>query len=78
LLDQIAKYLPDHDLFERRDPVRGHQVIGRKDNIRDLSVRLQQRQSVGIFGLRKVGKTTLVRALTDALDPVSASLSPWA
>ena len=75
LLDQIRRYLPDYDIFERRDPVRGHQVIGRKDNIHEIAVRVQQGQSVGVFGLRKVGKTTLVRAMTDTLDPLSASLS---
>ncbi|MCC6559070.1 MAG: hypothetical protein IT372_39605 [Polyangiaceae bacterium] len=75
LLDQIRRYLPDYDIFERRDPVRGHQVIGRRDSIHEIAVRAQKGQSVGVFGLRKVGKTTLVRAMTDTLDPLSASLS---
>lgn len=72
---QLRRNLTEYDVFEQRDPVRGHQVIGRKDAILDLSKRLESGKSVGVFGLRKVGKTTLLRAVTDTLDPVSAALS---
>lgn len=74
LADQLKTYLPAHDIFEHKDPVRGRQVIGRSKTTADITRRLRQGQAVGIFGLRKVGKTSVVRAATDHLDPVSAHL----
>lgn len=71
LADAFRPHLSPYDIFEEKDPVRGRQIIGRSDLIADVSRRLQRGQSLGIFGLRKVGKTTLVRAVTDKLDPVS-------
>lgn len=73
LADQLRKHLALYDVFEQRDPVRGRQVIGRDDIVSDLRKRAQGGQAVGIFGLRKVGKTTVVRAVTDGLDPLGAS-----
>jgi hypothetical protein len=75
LFEQIAKQIGEQDIFEQRDPVRGHQVIGRRDDIRELSGQLLSAKAVGIFGLRKVGKTTLVRAVADTLDPTGSALS---
>ncbi len=75
LFKQIAAHIGEKDIFEERDPIRGHQVIGRRNDIRDLSTHLLEGKSVGVFGLRKVGKTTLVRAVTDSLDPVGSALS---
>ncbi len=71
LAEIFQPHLSPYDIFEEKDPVRGRQMIGRGALIADLSRRLQQGQSLGVFGLRKVGKTTLVRAVTDKLDPVS-------
>ncbi len=71
LAEIFRPHLSPYDIFEEKDPVRGRQMIGRSALIADLSRRLQRGQSLGIFGLRKVGKTTLVRAVTDKLDPVS-------
>jgi hypothetical protein len=75
LAPEMRRHLPAYDIFEARDPVRGRQVVGRHDLVSDLSRRLLQGQAVGVFGLRKVGKTTLVRAVTDRLDPVSVGFS---
>lgn len=71
LAQQFRRYLPAYDVFEKRDPVRGRQVIGRRHLVADISKRLRRGQSMGIFGLRKIGKTTLVRAVTDKLDPIT-------
>jgi tetratricopeptide (TPR) repeat protein len=72
-LDELfRRHLPLYDVFEQRDPVRGRQVIGRNTIVADLRKRVQQGQSVGLFGLRKMGKTTVARAVTDWLDPLSA------
>ncbi len=66
--------LPTYDVFEQKDPVRGRQVLGREREIRELQTRVERAQAVGLFGLRKVGKTTLVRAVTDVIDPASSGL----
>ena len=72
LAELFREHLPLYDVFEQRDPVRGRQVIGRNEIVSDLRKRVQQGQAVGVFGLRKMGKTTVVRAVTDWLDPLSA------
>jgi len=66
--------LPTYDVFEQKDPVRGRQVLGREREIRELQTRVERGQAVGLFGLRKVGKTSLVRAVTDILDPASSGI----
>jgi tetratricopeptide (TPR) repeat protein len=76
LAGQLRRHLPLFDVFEKRDPVRGRQVIGRQEVISDLRKRLQGCEAVGVFGLRKVGKTSVVRAVTDRLDPLSAISAP--
>lgn len=69
--------LPTFDVFEQKDPVRGRQVLGREREIRDLQTRVERAQAVGLFGLRKVGKTSLVRAVTDILDPASSGIESF-
>jgi hypothetical protein len=71
LAEIFKPHLSPYDIFEAQDPVRGRQMIGRGAFITEVSRHLQRGKSLGIFGLRKVGKTTLVRAVTDKLDPVS-------
>lgn len=69
LRDQLRDQLPAFDLFDRRDPVQGRQLVGRRDLIADLSSRLVRGQTVGVFGLRKVGKSSLLSAVMETLDP---------
>ncbi len=76
LAEQFRPHLSAYDIFERRLPARGSQVIGRSALVADLSKRLQRGQSLGIFGLRKIGKTTLCRAVTDKLDPATRLSNP--
>ena len=71
LEEQLRAHLPEFDLFERRDPVRGRQLVGRRKLIADLSSRLARGQAVGVFGLRKVGKSSLLGAVVETLDPAS-------
>jgi hypothetical protein len=75
LLSLFRRYVPAHDIFDERNPVRGRQVIGRQSETRDLVSRIESSECIGIYGFRKVGKTSVVRAATDTLDPVSALLS---
>ncbi len=76
LAEQFRPHLSVYDIFESKFPARGRQVIGRSALVADLSKRLQRGQSLGIFGMRKIGKTTLCHAFTDKLDPVSRFSKP--
>ena len=75
LATAFRRSLPTQDIFTRQDAVRGRQIIGRNDTISDLVRSIRRGRTAGIFGLRKVGKTTVARAVTDRLDPISALLS---
>jgi len=75
LAEAFRRFLPMQDVFEQRDAVRGRQMIGRSGAINDLVHSILRGQASGLFGLRKVGKTSVTRAVTDKLDPVSALLS---
>ena len=76
LIEQLDRALPRFDLFDEMDPVRGRAVIGRKEEITELTRRIERGGGIAVTGLRKVGKTTLVRAVTDRLDPFSAVPDP--
>lgn len=51
--------------------MRGAQLIGRDTEVAELRTRVTRGDSVGLFGLRKIGKTSVLRAVTDGLDPAS-------
>ncbi|XXY53952.1 hypothetical protein WME91_22705 [Sorangium sp. So ce269] len=71
LSEVLRQQLPTYDVFEERDAVRGHQLMGRDAEVMELRTRVLRGDAVGVFGLRKSGKTSLVRAVTDSLDPAS-------
>jgi hypothetical protein len=75
LEERIAAVLPANNVFDRHSPVRGGRVFGREEEIAEISARVLRGESVGVFGLRKIGKTTLVRAVTDRLE--SQALVAW-
>ncbi len=68
----LQSVLPTYDAYEERDPVRGAQLVGREAEVGELLTRVTRGDAVGLFGLRKMGKTSLFRAVTDRLDPASA------
>lgn len=76
LSEVLRRQLPTYDVFEERDPVRGSQLMGRTAEVAELRTRVLRGDAVGVFGLRKVGKTSLVRAVTDWLDPASGTQEP--
>lgn len=71
LADRLRTALPTFDVFEERDPVRGNQLLGRDDEVAALRTRVVRGESVGLFGVRKMGKTSVMRAVTDWFDPAS-------
>jgi hypothetical protein len=76
LSEALRAQLPVHDVFEVHDPVRGYQHMGRDVEVAQLRTRISSGDAVGVFGLRKMGKTSLVRAVTDSLDPASGLKAP--
>jgi hypothetical protein len=75
LRGQMSQTLRGFDVFDIGYPVRGRQFMGREHEVADLGRRILRGESVAIFGLRRSGKTSLARAVTDTLDPMSAALS---
>lgn len=78
LADALARSLPYHDPFDVRDAVRGLAVRGRSDEIAGLLRAVQAGRMTAVVGLRKVGKTTLVRAVADLLQQDSDFRVAWA
>jgi hypothetical protein len=76
LSDVFRERLPTYDIFNERLPVRGFQLMGRHAEVMSLRTRVARGEAVGVFGLRKMGKTSLVRAVTDELDPASGIKNP--
>jgi hypothetical protein len=65
----LRQLLGDHiaraDLFASGRPVFGWDFVGREKELRALRGRLLDGRPVGLFGLRKVGKTSLLLSLRD-------------
>lgn len=72
LADALREHLPAFDLFDYRDPVRGSALVGRHAQIDDITARLLRGEAVGVVGLRKVGKSSLLRAVAERIDPIGA------
>lgn len=71
LTEVLRSRLPGFDAFEERDAVRGAQLVGRDAEVSSLRTRVVRGDAVGLFGLRKMGKTSVMRAVTDWFDPAS-------
>lgn len=67
----LRQTLPTFDAYEERDAVRGAQLVGRATEVSALRTRVARGDAVGLFGLRKMGKTSVLRAVTDTFDPAS-------
>lgn len=74
LSEVLRRRLPTYNVFEEHDPVRGNQLMGRDTELASLRTRVVRGDAIGVFGLRKMGKTSLVRAVTDWLDPPTAMI----
>ena len=64
----IGGWLSSHDLYDDRLPVTGDNFFGRGRVLRDLDRKLaQNRGHTGIYGLRRIGKTSLALELKERL-----------
>jgi excisionase family DNA binding protein len=65
LRDVLGQYLGSRDLYSGHLPVSGRRFFGREKLLRELADRIQMGQFLGIYGLRKMGKTSLLYQLRD-------------
>jgi hypothetical protein len=73
LYDSLAKRLPLANPFDRRDPVQGRELVGREPFIQGICRDLHHHSAIGLFGLRKMGKTSVARAVSERLAQGSDS-----
>ena len=71
----LAKSLGSADLFAAGRPVLGWDFFGRVRELRQLEAHLQSGRPVGLYGVRKVGKTSVVLALRQKLAADSRQAS---
>jgi serine/threonine-protein kinase len=68
LPDVIAGWIAAYNLYDERGPVTGERFFGRGDLMRDLERKLIQGVGhVGVFGLRRIGKTSVLLSLKERL-----------
>lgn len=63
LLESLTRCLASRNLYEETLPVTGTDFFGRRDLLVTLSAQLRQGRVCGVFGLRKTGKTSLIKEL---------------
>ena len=64
----IEEWISERNLYDERAPVTGRRFHGRADTLRDLDRHLAKGGgSIGIFGLRRIGKTSLMLELAERL-----------
>lgn len=57
--------LLSRDLFYETTPVRGHKFFGRRSLLQALRDDIEAQRVVGVFGLRKAGKTSVLTEVSD-------------
>lgn len=63
LLSQLRSTLGDRDLYRTQNPVTGDDFFGRQTMLREASAALQSDENIAILGLRRSGKTSVLREL---------------
>lgn len=63
--DQLSNWLSRRDLYAEHFPVSGRQFFGREVEIQGLMRSISEGRNIGIFGLRKVGKTSVLYQIRD-------------
>ncbi|WP_148313478.1 hypothetical protein [Sorangium cellulosum] len=67
LRDLFQERIGSGDLFAAGRPVFGWDFVGRQQELRSIRGRLMDGRPVGLYGLRKAGKTSVLIALKDQL-----------
>ncbi|AUX21219.1 uncharacterized protein SOCEGT47_016980 [Sorangium cellulosum] len=67
LRDLLQERIGSGDLFAAGRPVFGWDFVGRQQELRSIRGRLLDGRPVGLYGLRKAGKTSVLIALRDQL-----------
>jgi hypothetical protein len=65
LREVVSQYLGSRDLYDSTLPVSGRRLFGREKLLVQLVDQVHRGDFIGIFGLRKMGKTSLVYQLRD-------------
>ncbi len=65
----VVEVLASRDLYRGRNPVTGNDFFGRSELIQQLSAELRAGRSIGLFGLRRSGKTSMLRELRRRSEP---------
>lgn len=63
LWGNLSRRLTTTNLYDQTLPVTGRDFFGRQDVLREMTKNLQEGRVSGVFGLRKTGKTSLVKEL---------------
>lgn len=64
---RLDEWLYRRDLYNEKSPVTGSAFFGRDSVIKDIEGQINSGNHVGIFGLRKTGKTSLLYSLRNRL-----------
>ena len=67
-IDLLASKLASRDLYSARGYVTGDQFFGRAVELQQVADSVRHREVVGVFGLRKTGKTSLLNELKRSYD----------
>jgi len=67
VVEAVGASLLGGDPFERRQVVKGFQFVGREEVVEDLARDLARFEITGLFGLRRIGKTSTALAAAAAL-----------
>lgn len=73
LSDLLRSGLSQRRFFDARTPAEQAQFFGRERELEALERRIRNGASVGVFGLRKIGKTSLVKCLVGKLKQEAKS-----
>ena len=65
----VVEVLASRDLYRGRNPVTGNDFFGRSELIQQLTTELRAGRSIGLFGLRRSGKTSVLRELQRRSEP---------
>ncbi len=65
LRSRLERFMYARDLFDVQIPVVGKRFFGRQQSLQFLKRQTLLDQPVGLFGLRKIGKTSLIKAFVD-------------